>query len=399
MKTPSDLEDYPIITLKRGHDRRLLRGHPWIFSNEIHMPEEELEPGTLVRVRDGKERFQGVGYFNPHSLIALRMLRRDPGPVDEDFLRVRVDGAVRLRERLYPGAEAVRLIYSESDGLPGLVADRYGDHLVIQVTTAGMERLAPALRGILHERLGPRCVVARNDTRFRSMEGLEEGVEVLAGTPDPELSVDYLGLRLAVDVLGGQKTGLFLDQRDNQSLFLPSVASGRVLDAFCYQGTWGLLALKAGAEEVVGVDTSEDALKLAERHAQANGLSERAEWVKEDVIEALKGFRERGKTFDTVILDPPAFVKSKKHLKAGLRGYLDLNRRGLELLAPGGTLITCSCSHHVQPEAFRDTVSHAASLVRRHVRVLGSGTQSRDHPPLLTAPETGYLKCLVLHAA
>ncbi|MFO7768046.1 MAG: class I SAM-dependent methyltransferase [bacterium] len=240
--------------------------------------------------------------------------------------------------------------------------------------------------------------MARNDTHFRTMEGLEERVEVLAGTPDPELTVDYLGLRLAVDLLGGQKTGLFLDQRDNQALFLPSAASGRVLDAFCYQGTWGLIALQNGADEVVGVDTSAGALDFAERHARANALSERTEWIRQDVIEALKVFKDAGRTFDTVILDPPAFVKSKKHLKAGLRGYLDLNLRGLNVLAPGGTLITCSCSHHVQPEAFRDTVSHAASLARRHVRVLGSGTQSRDHPPLITAPETEYLKCLVLHA-
>ncbi len=391
-------DSYPIITLKRGHDRRLLRGHPWIFSNEVQMPEEDLEPGTLVRVRDGKERFQGVGYFNPHSLIALRMLRRDLGPVDEAFLGERLEDAIRLRERLYPGAEAVRLVYAESDGLPGLVVDRYGDHLAIQVTTAGMERLAPIVQRLLHERLQPVCMVARNDTHFRSMEGLEEGVEVLSGTPDEGLTVDYLGLRLAVDLMGGQKTGLFLDQRDNQSLFLPSVVSGSVLDTFCYQGTWGLLALRAGADEVVGVDTSADALEFADRHARANGLEERVRWVKQDVIEALKGLKEAGRTFQTVILDPPAFVKSKKHLKSGLRGYLDLNKRGLEVLAPGGTLITCSCSHHVQPEAFRDTVSHAASLLRRHVRVLGSGTQSRDHPPLLTAPETGYLKCLVLHA-
>lgn len=399
MTLPNEVSAYPILRLKKGHDRRVLRGHPWIFSNELQELPDGLGAGALVQLRDSRDRFAGIGYFNPHPLIAVRLLRREAGVVDEEFLRSRLDAALDLRERLYPEEEALRLVYSESDGLPGLVVDRYADHLVVQVTTAGMDRLFPVLLTRLEERLHPRCVVARNDTSFRSLEGLPLGVEVLSGVPDEALTVRYEGLTLAVDLLGGQKTGLFLDQRDNQRQFLPRVASGEVLDCYCYQGTWGLLALTAGADRVTGVDASADALALAEQHAKTNGFAARTEYVRGDVLEVLKAHKAAGDRFDTVILDPPAFVKSKRHVKAGLRGYLDLNRKGLEIVRPGGTLITCSCSHHVRPEVFRDTVAHAASLAGRGVQVLGVGTQARDHAPLLTAPETDYLKCLVLHVA
>lgn len=388
--------EYPRVVLKRGGDRRVLRGHPWVFSNEIAAAPEGGEPGQPVLVFDGRERLVGTGYYNPHSLIAVRLVRRDGGPLDRDFLAGRLAEAIALRERIYPGSQAVRLVYSESDGLPGLVVDRYGDHLVVQVTTAGLERLLPQVLELLVERLSPRCVLARNDSHFRRLEGLTEEVRVLHGELDPSLQVVWEGLTLSLDLAGGQKTGMFLDQRDNQRSFLPLAARGRVLDAFCYQGVWGLLALKAGAESVVGVDSSADALELARRHAEANGLSDRIEWRQADVLETLKGYRAGGERFDLVVLDPPAFVKSRKHVQAGLKGYLDLNRRGFDLVAPGGHLITCSCSHHIRPEVFRDTVAHSASLAGRTARVLGTGSQGRDHPPLLTAPETEYLKCLFL---
>ncbi len=326
-------------------------------------------PGELVRVHDSKGRFLGTGYVNPHSLIAVRLLRRSEGPIDQAFLEARIDAALALRDRLYPDEDAVRLIYSESDGLPGLVVDRYRDHLAVQVTTAGMELLLPGLLDLLETRTGSRCVIARNDVGIRRLEGLDERVEILRGDPDEELEIEYEGLRLRVDLPGGQKTGLFLDQRDNQRTLLPWCSTGEVLDCYCYQGTWSLLALRNGASRVIGIDSSADALTLAAVHAG----------------------------FDLVIVDPPAFVRSRKHLKAGLRGYLDLNRKALDVVAPGGTLVTCSCSHHVRPEVFLDTLSHAAGLAGRHVRVLAALGQSRDHPPLLAAPETAYLKCLALH--
>jgi 23S rRNA (cytosine1962-C5)-methyltransferase len=393
----SDASGYPQVQLKKGHERRARRGHPWLFSNELASNPGDYRPGELVRVIDSRQRLLGIGYINPRSLISVRLLRRDDGPIDEGFLRSRVESALELRDRLYPGEEVVRLIYSESDGLPGLTVDRYGDHLALQVTTAGMDALLPKLLEILEELLAPTCIVARNDSIFRDLEGLPRGVSVLRGEPDADFAVRYEGLTLRIDLMGGQKTGLFLDQRDNQRALLPGLARGTVLDAYCYQGIWGLLALGAGAEQVTGVDSSSDALKMAGRHAEANGLSDRTEWVREDVMEYLKSCRTAGRQFDVVVLDPPAFVKSRKHLKTGLRGYLDLNRKGLELVSPGGILITCSCSHHVRRETFRDTLSHAAGLARRHVRVLAEGGQSRDHPPILSAPETEYLKCLALH--
>jgi 23S rRNA (cytosine1962-C5)-methyltransferase len=394
METPNA---YPRVILRRGGDRRVLRGHPWVFSNEIAEAPAEAEPGIPVRVLDGRERPVGVGYYNPHSLIAVRLMRRDDGLLDRSLLAGSLAEAAALRERIYPESEAVRLVYSESDRLPGLVVDRYSDHLVVQVTTAGMERLMPEVLGLLIEHFEPRCVLARNDIPFRRLEGLAEEVRVLHGELDPNLHLNWEGLEFELDLAGGQKTGLFLDQRDNQRSFLPVAAHGSVLDAFCYQGIWGLLALRTGAREMVGVDSSAGALERARHHAEANGLGERVEWRQGDVLEALKDFRAQGRRFELVVLDPPAFVKNRRSVPAGLKGYLDLNRRGIELVAPGGFLITCSCSHHVRPEVFRDTVAHAASLAGRHVRVIGQGTQSRDHPPLLTAPETEYLKCLLLH--
>jgi len=396
MSTPLSADAYPRVDIRRGHERRALRGHPWIFSNELAVRFTDYEPGQMVRVFAEKERFVGVGYINPHSLIAVRLMRRTDGRVDEGFLADRLGAALELRKRLYPGEEALRLVFSESDSLPGLVVDRYRDHLAVQVTTAGMERIFPVMLPLLVEGLAPACIVARNDVPFRKMEGLDEGVEVLKGEPDPGLTVEYEGLKLAVDLMRGQKTGLFLDQRDNQRAFVPGLARGDVLDCFCYQGVWGMLALLAGAERIVGVDTSAEALDFAAGHADANGLTDRTEWVRGEVLKVLKQFRAAGRTFDTVVLDPPAFVKSRKHAKAGLRGYLDLNRKAMEVVAPGGVLITCSCSHHVSPEVFTDTVAHAAGLASRHVRVLGRGGQSGDHPPLITAPETEYLKCLAL---
>ncbi len=395
MNPPEMPADCRSIRLARGHDRRVRRGHPWIFSNELAEGPSGFAPGELVQVLSSGGELLGTGYINPRSLIAIRLLRRGPGPVDAAFLADRLEAAIALRERLYPGAGAVRLVYSEGDGLPGLVVDRYGDHLALQVTTAGMEALLPLVLPLLQQRLEPACIVARNDTPVRRLEGLEEGVAVLAGEPDPGLSVDYEGLRLTIDLAAGQKTGLFLDQRDNQRRFLPG-RTGDVLDGHCYQGVWAMLALRAGAERAVGVDTSGEALAAAARHAAANDLTDRVEWRRADVIEVLKAYRSAGRQFDTVILDPPAFVRNRRHLKAGLRGYLDLNRKGFEVVRPGGTLITSSCSHHVSPETFTDTVAHAAALTGRHVRVLGRGAQSADHPPLITAPETAYLTSLAL---
>jgi 23S rRNA (cytosine1962-C5)-methyltransferase len=384
------------VRLKRGHERRVRRGHPWVFSNELEYEASDHVPGDPVRVLDSKGRLVGIGYINPHSLIAVRLLRRDEGPIDVEFLSSRLRSAIDLRKRLYPREEVVRLVYSESDGLPGLIVDRYGDHLVVQITTAGMDRLQPIVLDLLDAELEPKCIVARNDVHFRDLEGLPREVNTLRGEINPDLTVRYEGLDLAVELTEGQKTGLYLDQRDNQRTLLPALARGSVLDAYCYQGVWGLLSLRAGAENLLGVDSSRNALDLARRHAERNGLSDRAEWERADVLETLKRLRSEGRTFDLVVLDPPAFAKSRKHVKEGLRGYLDLNRKGFDLVRPGGVLISCSCSHHVRPEVFRDTLAHAASLAGRHARVLTSLGQSQDHAPLLTAPETDYLKCVTL---
>jgi 23S rRNA (cytosine1962-C5)-methyltransferase len=387
------------IILKKNEERRVREGHPWIFSNEIRDISGEAAPGAAAEVFDAGGGYLGTGYYNQHSLIAVRILSRRREDIDsQGFFVERIARALRLRKELYPGAETFRVVYGESDFLPGLVADKYGDRLSVQILTAGIESRREQVIAALREVLDPRGIVARNDVAVRSLEGLERKVEVLFGDVPSRIEVEEHGLRFVVDAAGGQKTGHFLDQKENH-LRLKEICGGKeVLDCFSYSGSWGIHAAAYGAASVTCVDVSEKALELARENATLNGLLPVMTFDAADAFERLRELTSERRKFDVVVLDPPAFVKSRKSLKEGLKGYLTVNRRGIELLREGGYLVTCTCSHHVDREAFRDVLLRASRQAGREMRVVATGSQSLDHPILLGVPETEYLKCLVLQA-
>ncbi len=385
------------LVLGPSHDRRVRSGHPWVFSNEVRRIEGDPQPGDAVEVRSDRGDFLGTAYFNPHSLIIARILSRQPESIDEvDFFRRRFTQALAYRQSLYPDTTALRLVHGEGDGLPGLVVDRYGETLSIQLLTLGMDRRRDLILQALVELLSPAAVVARNDVAVRELEGLDQKVEVLAGNPPERVVVTENGLEFEVDVLGGQKTGHFLDQKENHLSLRGRVEGRRVLDLFCYSGSWALHGARFGAASVLGVDISASALARADSNARRNGLEARITFRKADAFELLRELGRKGERFGTVILDPPAFVKSRKKLQEALRGYLTINRRALELVEPGGHLYTCSCSYHIDREAFLDMLRQAGAQAGRTLRLVEMRGQAFDHPVLLACPETEYLKCAVL---
>jgi 23S rRNA (cytosine1962-C5)-methyltransferase len=382
------------LNLQPGAERRLLQGHRWVFSNEIADGLKECEPGSWVQVVTSKGVPLGSGYVNPHSLIAVRLVCPPGQDLDRAFFVKLVQRAAGHRRRIYPGAECYRLVFGEADGLPGLVVDRYGDVLVYQINTLGMARLEPLLQEILLEELKPQALVYRHDAQVRALEGLDMTRGVAYGQVPSEHWVEIEGLKFLVDTVEGQKTGLYLDQRDNRRALAPWVAGRRVLDLFCYDGAWALAAAHLGAREAVGVDRSAGAVARALRNAERNQLAERCQFHQGDVLAFLKDV-EKG-SFDVIVVDPPAFAKSKKTLAEAQKGYIDLNRRALRALAPGGVLVSCSCSYHLSEELFRTVLLRAAQADGRQLRVLEARGQALDHPVLLAMPETRYLKCYFL---
>jgi 23S rRNA (cytosine1962-C5)-methyltransferase len=389
---------YPVLRLQKNQDRRVRAGHPWIFSNEIDAVEGQPSDGSIVDVVDSRGAYLGRGYLNRHSLIAVRMLTRSREAIDRDFFRKRIARAIAYREEILPGEHACRLVASEGDFLPGLTVDRYDDVLSVQITTLGIETRRDLVRDVLVELLAPRAIVLRNDVPLRALEGLPQETAVWHGSFEPPVEIEVEGLRYGVDPLAGQKTGFFLDQRRNRRLLAGRVKGARVLDLFSYSGAWGLEALRQGADEVVFVDSSEAALELARANAGRNGLEGRARFHHQDVFDALPALYGRGERFGAVVLDPPAMVKSRAKIAEGLKGYRALNRSAMSLLVEGGWLFTCSCSFHVSPQDFLHVLSEAARDAKRPFRFLEWGAQSPDHPVLLAAPETSYLKCAVLRA-
>ena len=383
------------LTLRRGHEHRLRGGHPWVFSNEIAALDGPAEPGAAVEIVAADGQRLGTGYYNPHSLIAARLLTRQSESIDiSDFYSASLKKALDYRRRLCDDLEALRLVHGESDALSGLVVDRYGDVLSVQLLTKGMDVRRELIVAALRELLAPRAIVARNDSGARELEGLPRCVELLHGEAPEPVEVTINGLRFAVDVLGGQKTGLFLDQRENCRRLHGLVQGVEVLDLFCYAGAWSQHAARYGAARVTGVDASAAAVRQAEANARLNGLADRCRFVAADVFDFLR--EQRGRRYGTVILDPPAFIKSRKHLAEGQKGYLTVNRRALEMVAPGGILVTCSCSHHLDRSTFLALIAQAAQLARRNVRLVEMRGQASDHPVLPACPESDYLKCAFL---
>lgn len=381
------------VRLRAGADKRIRGGHLWIFSNELRDGFQSLDPGGIVHVLDHKRGFVGVGTINPHSLIAVRLLSREQVEIGVAFLRNRIERVAALRQRLMPGERVCRLVYGESDGLPGLVVDRYGDVLVVQSNTAGMDRLLPVVTEILVEKFSPQAIVAANDAAVREFEGLRLYREVIHGSLDGQFPVEQDELRFLINPLQGQKTGFFLDQRWNRLLLASFVRPGdRVLDLFCYSGGFGLYALKAGAAHVTFVDSSQTALDLALENARLNGFGDRMTTVRADVFEFVKTPSER---FDVVILDPPALAKGRKNVPAALRGYHDLNARAMGWLSDGGILATASCSGLIHVDSWLESLREAAQKADRNLRFIARGGQSPDHPVLASMPETEYLKFAV----
>ncbi len=381
------------VKLKKKEERRILRGHPWVFSNELERTSEVFSPGELVDVLDAGGRFIGRGYLNPHSLIAVRILTRREERIDLVFFRRKIAAARSLRAMLNFG-DSFRAVYGEGDGLPGLIVDKYADTLVVQSTTAGIDRLQDIVLTALKDEYEPQAIVLRNDTASRELEGLPLETRVAHGSVTDLVTIEESGIRYRVDVLEGQKTGFFFDQRENRQALHDIVRGRRTLDCFCYVGAWSLSAARFGASEVTGIDSSQKAVDLATGNAELNGLSVR--FMTADVFDELRRLEKQHEKFGCVILDPPAFVKSRAKVREALKGYKEINLRGMKLLEPGGVLVTCSCSHHIDQDLFMEMLIDAAHSAGRQARLLEMRSQARDHPMLLAARETQYLKCAIL---
>ncbi len=390
--------DRPTVTLLPGHQKRALHGHPWIFSNEIQMDAaaKALAPGSLATLRTADGRALGVATFNPHTLVAARLLDRDAGRrIDRDFLAKRLKRALGIRERLYV-EPFYRLVHAEADGIPGAVVDRFGAVAVVQLNTAGMARLEGELAAALDSVLRPEAIVLRNDSPARALEGLSEEVRVASGQVSDAVEVRENGTRFAVDLIGGQKTGWFYDQRDNRAFMAKLAKDAKVLDLYCFVGGFSIEAAAVGASGVTGIDRSEPALALAARSAALNGLGERCQFRRGEAFAELQTLASARERFDVVIADPPAFVKSKKDLGPGLRGYRKLARLAAGVVAPQGYLFLASCSHNVSPDDFWEAVRRGLEDAGRGARLLRSAGAAPDHPVHPHLPESAYLKALVL---
>jgi 23S rRNA (cytosine1962-C5)-methyltransferase len=382
------------LRLKRGEERRLSSGHLWVFSNEIDSdatPLAAFAPGDLAQIRSQRGQFLGHAYVNPHALICARILSRDPDlPIGRDLIQARLRAALTLRERLHRDP-CYRLVFGESDGLPGLVLDRYGDVLVGQIATAGMEALQDTVVEAVRELLAPAGLYWKNDSAARQLEQLPQVAQTAFGEIPEEITAIEAGLRFTAPLAHGQKTGWFYDQTHNRARLTRYLWPGaRVLDVCSYAGAWAVTALKAGAAAASCVDSSETALDFARRNAQANGVA--LETIRSDAFEAMKALHERGERFDVVVLDPPAFIKRKKDVPQGQAAYRKLNQLALGLIDREGLLVSCSCSYHLAPEELLAAIQTAARHTGRFVQILESGGQSPDHPVHPAIPETRYLK-------
>ena len=380
----------PVVVNRKGQ-ARIERGHPWVFQSDV-VKDGGASAGALVKVSGVRGEPLGFAFWSARSQIRLRMLERGE-TLAEGFLQGRIAKALAWRATAAAGAEAYRVVHGEGDLLPSLVVDRYGEYLAIQTLSQGTERAKPEIVRALVELLKPRGIVERNDPKVRTLEGLEQKVSVLHGEVPERVFVSEGDVRLQVDLRAGQKTGLFLDQRENH-LAARRYARGRVLDGFCYDGGFALQVARE-AEQVTAVDLSAEALERVMANAAENGITN-VETRDANVFDLLHELDKRGERFDTVILDPPAFAKSRDKVPKAARGYKEINLRALRLLRPGGCLITCSCSYHIHEDGFEEILASAAADARAAVTVVEKRRQARDHPVLLGVPETYYLKCFVL---
>lgn len=385
------------LRLKKNADRRLKAGHLWLYSNEVDIevtPLKTFEPGAQAVIEAANGRAMGVAYVNPHSLICARVVSRDPNVrLDRSLLVHRFKQALGLRERLF-AKPFYRLVHGEGDLLPGLVVDRFGDVLVVQLNTLGMELLRDEVVAALDKVLSPRAIVFKNDSSGRRQEQLESNIEVVKGELPEQVLLEENGVQFIAPVLDGQKTGWFYDHRANRAWLNGLVAGKRVLDVFSYVGGWGVQAAASGASEVLCVDASAKALKWVAENAALNGVAERVSVAESDAFAALAALKAEGEQFDVVILDPPAFIKKRKDIPNGERAYSQLNRDAMRLLGRDGLLLSASCSMHLAPERLIESVRGAVRHQDRHGQVIFQGHQGPDHPVHPAIPETAYLKAM-----
>jgi len=397
VERPVSSSELPRIRLKAKEERRIKSGHMWVYSNEVDItvsPLQGLEAGAEVLFEEASGKPLGRGYINPHSLICGRLLTRDwKRKLDQRFLEARVQQALELRQRVYP-EPYYRLVYGDSDGLSGLVVDRFGDYLVVQLNTAGMERLQPVLLAALQAVLQPKGILLRNDSPLREQEALPLAVAVAAGEWPEQLQLEENGVPFQVPAESGQKTGWFYDHRENRRELMRWVKGKRVLDVFSYVGGWGLQALAAGAESLSVIDASAQALDQLHANAVLQGVAERVTGYEGNAFDAMQALLEEGIKFDVVVVDPPAFIKRRKDFKNGLQAYSKLNNLALRLLEKDGLLVSASCSMHLPEDTLLDTVRASARHVDRHAQLVFRGSQGPDHPVHPAIPETHYLKAL-----
>jgi 23S rRNA (cytosine1962-C5)-methyltransferase len=386
----------PVVRLARNQDRRLRSGHLWVFSNEIAGIEGAPASGAEVLVADHRGSPVGVGLYNPHSLIAVRLYARSPRAIDGALFRERLRRAAEIRARLYPVESTCRLVFGESDYLPGLVIDRYGDYLGVQSLTAGIEQRIETVLDMLEEEWSPPGIVCRRDSPARGREGLALLPPLVRGEVPDRIDAPYEGLVITVDLLTGQKTGEFLDQRENRKRVARESRGRRVLDLYCHTGLFALQCAVAGASFVLGIDRSGPAIERARANLERNASARPCEFREAGVEESLDAFERDGERFDLIVLDPPALVKSRKDLPEGVKKYVAVNAQALRLLRPDGMLATATCSHHVDAPLFIDILREAAKRAKTELRLVEVLGQSRDHPVLLAARETSYLTMALL---
>ena len=379
------------VYLRRGREQRVLGGHPWVFRSDIER-EDGAADGLPVRVLTSAGRFLAMAVYNPRSQISLRILSRRDEPVDGAFIRGRVRRALDYRRR-FADLNSCRLIFAESDGLPAVIADKFGDVIVVQILCLGMERFKADIVDALAQELSPRGIYERNDVPVRELEGLSQQTGLLWGEVPDRVEMQENGVRFLVDVKEGQKTGFFLDQKENRAAIAPFVPGMRVLDCFTHTGSFALHAARYGAAEVTGVDISEHACACALENARLNGVEDRVRFECANAFDFLRAQQTAKAQYDVVILDPPAFTKTRSAVEGALRGYKEINLRGMKLTRDGGFFVTCSCSQHVTPDLFRGMLMDAQKDAHVQLRQIEWRTQGRDHPILLSSPETQYLKC------
>jgi 23S rRNA (cytosine1962-C5)-methyltransferase len=386
----------PRVVLRKGGTHRVEDGHPWIFQNEIDYIDSEFEPGDIVDVYTAHKGFVGRGYINPQSQIIIRILTRKAEVVNYDFFKERIVTAWNYRQQFLQESEYCRLVYSEADFLPGLIIDKFGDVFVLQTLALGIDVHKAEIVAILEELFAPKGIYERNDVPVRKLEGLPLINGYLKGDFNPVIEVKENGFSFQANVATGQKTGFFYDQRENRAFLKNIVQNKTVLDCFCHTGSFAVHAASYGASSVTCIDISEEAISLAKHNVLLNNVADKCSFITANAFDYLRTISDDQQSFDVVILDPPAFTKSKGTIEGAIRGYKEINLRGLKLVKPGGFLVTCSCSFHMDRELFRDVVLSAACDAHRVIREVEYRTQAKDHPILPAAPETYYLKFLVV---